>query len=324
MRKLKTGTSRRSSLTPGLGIRTSDPHEADPVTDVLYCVELNLPKERVDAEDAIEGALWEYADLGVERQDDTTFSQLVEDLRPREPGSIRWRLYLHAPMTDTDLSALRREAAGAEVLTWTLDDLSFLTSWKEHFRPARVSERVWVHPPWEIPALGGCVGVEIEPGMAFGTGTHATTRLCIAALDRLVGDDSPTVLDVGCGSGVLTIAAGKLGARVLSSVDNDPDAVRIANENLVRNGEPAVASTTDVADLTESAELVVANILPHVLIDMSGELTRLTAAGGTLVLSGIVVEQLAKVEEHFLGRGFSRVRLDSEGDWQCITLRRAP
>jgi ribosomal protein L11 methyltransferase len=158
--------------------------------------------------------------------------------------------------------------------------------------------------------------------MAFGTGTHATTRLCIAELDRLVADRSPTVLDIGCGSGVLTIAAGKLGARLLGAIDNDPDAVRIANENLGRNGVAPVAATIDVAALREPAEIVVANILPHILIDMSTELTRLTAPGGALILSGIVSEQLDNVEAHFANHGLHRVSATSEGDWQCVTLRR--
>ena len=292
------------------------------MTDVLHCVELNLPKDRIAYEDAVEGALWEYAEFGIQRQDDSTFSELVEEPRPREPGSIRWRLYLHRPLEKDELASLRAEATGAEVLCWTLDDLSFLTSWKEHFRPAQVSPRVWVHPPWDIPNLAGAIGVEIEPGMAFGTGTHPTTRLCIAALDRLVGDGSPTVLDIGCGSGVLTIAAGRLGAQVLGAVDNDPDAVRIANENLRRNGQPAIATTTDVSDIPQVAELVVANILPHILISMSGELDRMTARGGTLILSGIVQEQLSNVEDHFAQHGFARAGLDTEGDWQCVTLRR--
>lgn len=292
------------------------------MADILHCVELNLPADRLEFEDAVEGALWEFAELGIERQDDSTFSELVDEPRPRAPGSVRWRLYSPEPWDPGMLEALQQSAPAASVETWTLNDLSFLTSWREHFRPTRVSSRVWVHPPWERPELGDAVGVEIEPGMAFGTGTHPTTRLCIAAIDRLCCDRVPSLIDVGCGSAVLTIAALKLGANVLAAVDNDSDAVRIANENLERNGHPALATTTDLSALATAADVVVANILPHILIEISADLCRLTAENGTLVLSGIVAEQVDRVVEAFGKHGLAATRTDANGDWRCITFVR--
>lgn len=292
------------------------------MTEILYCVELNLPADKLVFEDAVEGALWDFAELGIERQDDSTFSELVDEPRPRAPGSIRWRLYSPEPFAPDMLDSLRLAAPAASVEVWTLDDLSFLTSWREHFRPSQVSPRVWVHPPWDRPAVGNAVCVEIEPGMAFGTGTHPTTRLCIAAIDALCGTGTPTLIDVGCGSGVLAIAALKLGARVLAAVDNDVDAVRIANENLALNSLPELATTTGVSALDETAEIVVANILPHILIDMKSDLARLTAPSGTLVLSGIVVEQMSRVVEAFSSEGLHVDETSAEGDWRCITFVR--
>ncbi len=294
------------------------------VKDALYCVEINLPAARLNAEDLVEAVLWDYAAGGLQRQDESTFSELVEEPRPRDEGSIRWRLYLEEPLPDPELAELRGSLDGiADVITWTLDDLSFLTAWKEHFKPSQVSPRVWVYPPWDKPDTGDAIGVEIEPGMAFGTGTHSTTRLCLAALDRLVGEREPTLIDVGCGSAVLTIAAAKLGANVRAAVDNDPDAVRIANENLALNGLAQVASTTDVSDLQGNAELVVANILPHILIAMADDLKRLTDAGGVLLLSGIVSEQRERVEEQFGALGLECVRRDNEGDWWSLEFHHA-
>lgn len=292
------------------------------VKDALYCVEINLAADRLDAEDLVEGVLWDYADGGLQRQDASTFSELVEEPRPRDEGAIRWRLYLEEPLPGAELAELRASLDGtAEVLTWTLTDLSFLTAWKEHFKPTQVSPRVWVHPPWDRPDTGDAVAVEIEPGMAFGTGTHSTTRLCLAALDRLIGDNSPSLIDVGCGSAVLTIAAAKLGAQVKCAVDNDPDAVRIANENLVLNGLPEVGSTTDIGRVVDSAEIVVANILPHILIAMADDLIRITTPGGVLLLSGIVTEQRDRVEEHFGSLGMTCERRTQEGDWWSLEFR---
>ncbi|MFT6399948.1 MAG: ribosomal protein L11 methyltransferase [Bradymonadia bacterium] len=290
--------------------------------DALYCVEINLPSDRVDAEDLVEGILWDYAAGGLQRQDPSTFSELVEEPRPRAEGSIRWRLYLEEPLADEDLRSLKASLDGtADVFTWTLTDLSFLTAWKEHFKPSKVSPRVWVYPPWDRPDTGDAIGVEIEPGMAFGTGTHSTTRLCLAALDRLIGETAPSLIDIGCGSAVLSIAAAKLGANVLCAVDNDPDAVRIANENLVLNHLTQVASTTDVADIQASADLVVANILPHILIVMGEALVRITAPAGVLLLSGIVTEQRERLEAHFDSLGMKCERSDNEGDWWSLEFR---
>jgi len=294
----------------------------NPLTSSLLCIEVTLVDDTPGADELVEASLWELGPDGVERQDDTTFSQLVEDPRPRAPGTVRWRIYVE----DGDEAEAEAYAAAvdghATVAHWRLHDLSFLTAWREFFKPARVSPRIWIHPPWEDAPGNDGVRVEIEPGMAFGTGTHETTRLCLAALDDYVRPGM-SVLDVGCGSGVLAIAAAKLGASRVVAIDNDPDAVTIAVENATRNRVDVHTSAADVADPgLGSFDVVVANILPHVLIDLSDALLGRLATRGALVLSGIIREKADDVATHFASAGLRVAAIDTQGDWVCVRCER--
>ena len=290
------------------------------MSESLFCIEVTLANPHAALESAIEEALWQLGAEGVERHDGTTFSNLVEDPRPYARGTVRWRVYMEPPDDEDETVEAYREILGevASVEGWSLDDLSFMTAWKAFF----ASDRVVVYPPWDVPALDpGVVGVEIEPGMAFGTGTHETTRLCIRALDRLVTPGA-TVLDVGCGSGVLAIAAAKLGAGAVDAIDNDPDAVRIANENFAINGVAVTASTEPLESLSGARDIVVANILPHVLIALRAPLLRLTAGSGSLVLSGIIDEHRQSVVDAFDTDGDEVVRQERDGEWWALEVRR--
>ena len=294
----------------------------NPLASSLLCIEVTLLDDTPGADELVEAALWDLGPDGVERQDDTTFSQLVEDPRPRTPGTVRWRIYLEDG--DEREAAAYDDAVGgmAAVAHWRLHDLSFLTAWREFFKPSRVSPRIWIHPPWEAAPGTDGVRVEIEPGMAFGTGTHETTRLCLAALDECVRPEC-SVLDVGCGSGVLAIAAAKLGAERVVAIDNDPDAVAVATENAARNGVAVDTSDVDVADPElGSFDIVVANILPHVLIDLSDALLARLGRSGTLVLSGIIREKADDVARHFAGVGLRVAAIDTQGDWSCVRCER--
>lgn len=296
------------------------------MTDSLYCIEVTLEREHPPLEEAVEAALWQLGAAGVERQDPTTFSNLVEDPRPYAPGTVRWRVYMEPPEDEAACVAAFDDVLGevATVDGWRLDDLSFLTAWKEFFAPAQVSDRVIVHPPWDRPPVpDGVVAVEIEPGMAFGTGTHETTRLCLRALDRLLGEEPRTVFDVGCGSGVLAIAAEKLGATEVAAMDNDPDAVRIANENFVINDVVVRADTVPLTPVRGRFDVVVANILPHVLIALRDELLAHMKPDGVLLLSGIVDAQVTPVVAAFTDGGAVEVGRTNDGSWWAVEMRLA-
>lgn len=201
-------------------------------------------------------------------------------------------------------------------------------NWKVHFKPVRIGQRLVIKPTWEeyLKQEGDLV-IQIDPGMAFGTGAHPTTKMCLEALERICFDahggklPSP-VLDVGTGSGVLSIAAALLGAEEIVAVDIDPEAVRVTIENLELNGvaDLVAASTTSLEQLPGGFRVVVANILAEELVRLADELTARVAPGGWLILSGILTEK-----EAFVCAAFSSLELvenPKELEWSCLSFRK--
>jgi ribosomal protein L11 methyltransferase len=180
-------------------------------------------------------------------------------------------------------------------------------SWKRFFHVERVSDRVVVRPTWEPYAArpGECV-IDLDPGMSFGTGQHGTTRACLQFLDRLsAASPRRSVLDMGCGSGILAIAAVKLGFAPVQAFDNDPDAVAIARDNAALNGVSIGFETCDLVANQARADVVVANILAPVLIQAAAPIAAAVRPGGALVISGILDSQYADVLTAFARQGFA-------------------
>ncbi len=203
-------------------------------------------------------------------------------------------------------------------------------SWKRFFHVDKVSNRVWICPSWETctPAPGDVV-VEIDPGMSFGTGQHATTRGCITFLDDLARDaHALSVLDAGCGSGILAIAAAKLGYGRIVAFDNDASSVAIARENAAHNGvaERIAYYTVDVNAMPswDPADVVVANILAPVLIENASRLiaTLNPVPTARLILSGILLDQANEVLDAFTEAGLSLVDRIDMAEWTTLRLRR--
>ncbi|HEU0265099.1 MAG TPA: 50S ribosomal protein L11 methyltransferase, partial [Geobacterales bacterium] len=171
-------------------------------------------------------------------------------------------------------------------------------SWKIHFKTTRIGRHLIIKPSWEeFTASANDIVLELDPGMAFGTGSHATTRLCLEALEEIYGTlavDSPReLLDVGCGSGILAIAGACLGASHVVAIDIDPDSVSATAANALANGvgEKVVASATPLEEVRGEFAVVVANILAEELVRLSLPLVERLARGGYLVLSGILLEK---------------------------------
>lgn len=194
--------------------------------------------------------------------------------------------------------------------------------YKEFFKVTRLGRRLVIRPSWEPFEPGADdVVVTVDPGRAFGTGTHESTQLLLRALDSLVEGDEE-VLDVGCGTGILAIAALKLGARQAVCVDIDPAAAEVTLENAELNEVAASvqASTTDVADLSGQFPVVLANIQANVLSSMADVLVQRTAPGGYLLLSGILTEQGGEVRKSFAG--MQSVSSPQEGEWVALILQK--
>jgi len=176
-----------------------------------------------------------------------------------------------------------------------LEEREWTRAWMDDYRPMRFGERLWIVPSWSAPPEPDAVNLLLDPGLAFGTGTHPTTRLCLEWLDAHP-PRAAQVLDYGCGSGILAIAAALLGAAHVWAIDNDPQALIATRDNAARNGVDAQihAALPERMPALE-CDLLIANILAGPLIDLAPQLAPRVRAGGDLVLSGILPEQAAEV-----------------------------
>lgn len=204
----------------------------------------------------------------------------------------------------------------------TLDDRDWVRAWMDGFRPMRFGERVWICPSHQPPPDPGAVNILLDPGLAFGTGTHPTTALCLEWLDRHPPAGLEAI-DYGCGSGVLAIAALKLGARQVWGVDNDPQALIATRDNAGRNGVGDDIETCLPDDLPSpvQADLMLANILANPLVELAPILAGQVRPGGVIVLSGILAEQADMIRAAYAG-AFESLVVDAQDGWVRISGRR--
>jgi ribosomal protein L11 methyltransferase len=240
-------------------------------------------------------------------------------------GSTHWRVYFDTDQARAEGAATLRAALGRwlDQATVDVEDEGWAVKVQRDLGPISAGRFV-IAPPWDVPATGaGEVIIVIEPSVGFGTGHHQSTRLCLRAIER-VPLSGRRVADVGTGSGVLAIAAAKLGARVVVALDNDGDAVGAARANISRNDvAPIVAAeVTDVAACSgEPFDLVIANLTVHLLRRYARSLASLVAPGGTLVTSGFTADQVPLVLDAF--PAFTQLARDDEDDWVALTMRKA-
>ncbi|HJR81805.1 MAG TPA: 50S ribosomal protein L11 methyltransferase [Anaerolineales bacterium] len=221
-------------------------------------------------------------------------------------------------------------------------DENWMEAWKQHYQPILIGQRLVILPAWMNSPDPNRVAIKIDPGMAFGTGTHPTTQLCLELLERYIDDrpqtkdqhssivDGPSfVIDVGCGSGILSIAAIKLGAKAALGVDIDSDSIKNARENakINRVGDALILAVGSVQDVLEGrfpfrkAPLVIANILAPVIIRLlDAGLADLVEENGTIILSGILQEQAQSVIEAGQSKGLRLNEQRQLGDWVALTM----
>lgn len=207
-----------------------------------------------------------------------------------------------------------------------VDDAAWADAWRAYATPVRAGDRIVVVPAW-LPAPAPAdlpsdpVVVRLDPGRAFGSGTHPSTRLVLAALERLIGGGE-RVLDVGSGSGVLAVAAGLLGASAVVAVDVDPEAVRVTGDNARRNGVAGIveARAGDIgAAGAEAFDVIAVNIGAAAIVEAAGDLVPLLRPGGHLVLAGFVADAAPRVRDAF--GDLELVDEPSDGEWAALTLR---
>jgi len=197
------------------------------------------------------------------------------------------------------VSALEQQFGTLKWSTNPLEDRDWVRAWMDDFEPIRFGKRLWIVPSWHDAPDNSGVNLQLDPGLAFGTGTHPTTALCLEWLDA----HAPTGLDVidyGCGSGILGVAALKLGASQCIGVDTDPQALEASMSNAEKNGvaEQLALYLPEQGDVA-AADLVLANILANPLISLAEKLAKLTKPGGHIVLSGILADQAQQVSQAY-------------------------
>jgi ribosomal protein L11 methyltransferase len=279
--------------------------KAKGVRDWHY-IEVRLPADR--AED-LAALLLDAGSGGVEE-------------RELDDGRVLLRAYFEAL---PDLAELRYYTGDLSIEAGTLPDEDWLRLWKQGFEPVLIGTRLLVSPSWLAPVLDESSDrrvVLIDPGMAFGTGTHATTRLCLDWLDANWRGGS--LIDVGTGTGILAIAAALLAEGLVAACDVDPVAVQVARENAVANSvaERITFIEGGPAAVEGDYDVVVANLTADVICQLRTELARLLAPSGRLVVSGILLEQAADVAAALAAHGLASAWSAADGEWCAMEFAR--
>lgn len=227
-----------------------------------------------------------------------------------------------------ELSTLRPDIYIPQPTIKSVSSEDWSTSWKIHFKPLRVGKRLLIVPTWEeVVSLPEDLVLRMDPGMAFGTGGHETTRLCLELLEKSmnsIGSTPPSLLDLGTGSGILAVAASLLGAGRILALDIDPDALEVARGNLVMNGlaGKVACDIIPLESLAECFDIILANILAEELIRLAPSLAARLNPGGTLILSGILAEKAELVRQGFASQPLKFVETSFAGEWAAMLYRR--
>ncbi len=300
-------------------------------------VTVNTPGAEIDAR------CQEMADMGasgfvIENEED--FKDFLEqnrqywdyvddELENQFAGVSRIKCYL----TDDEdgLAVLRRiNAAYDDVTTSYVEDSDWENNWREYYKPIDVGEKLVVVPEWEEAPQDGRLPLRLDPGLIFGTGSHATTRMCLAALEEF-SKPGVRVLDLGCGSGILGIGALILGCDSCLGVDIDPKAPDVVMSNAALNGIGADKMTAWAGDIIADAslrarigggyQLVLANIVADVIIPLSAVVRQFMAPGAVFICSGIIEHRWPETEAALISNGFEILDHKSEEEWHCFVCR---
>ncbi len=224
------------------------------------------------------------------------------------------------------LHSITPEMSHTQIETASIPDQDWSENWKRFFKPVQVTSRLVVKPPWSrIQLKKNQIPINIHPGMAFGTGTHATTRLCMKALEMGLRRKGLSVLDVGTGSGILSIAAARLKAGEVWGLDIDGAAIENARENVKQNSVSDIVKIRKgrIGDIHKKFDVVMANIDFKNLKRMRWSLIRHLKSQGFLILSGILEGEIERLRQHYLETGyFQRPRITHEEEWACLTLKK--
>ena len=302
-----------------------DPQAVEAVTDILYGLGAQgvAIDEPVDVERLREDELyWDYIDEKL-LENDTEETKIMAYFSEEETNLPEKIAVIKEKIRNLTEFGLSIGSGTVELSNVNQEDWE--SAWKQYFKPVHVTDRIVVKPEWEeySPQEGEIV-IEIDPGMAFGTGTHETTSMCINQIEKNL-KEGDRVIDIGSGSGILSMAAVLLGAEKATGVDLDPVAVRVALENVELNNlqdkiDILHGNLTDV--IREKADIVVANIMADIILILLEDVREFIKDDGLFISSGIIQEKRAAVEARLLEKNFSIVEVETKGEWCAITAQK--
>lgn len=293
---------------------------------------------RVDGEsaEAVAEVLQRYGHQGVSLEQDNIPPDTWDEDEVPAPENLILRAYFPDNDSFEDTKTQLEVALGHMRLMYPmpapvyrkLQEDDWAEAWKSHYHPLRIGNRLLIRPLWiDVETQPGDIEIALDPGMAFGTGTHPTTQLCLEALEDLILP-AQDVLDLGCGSGILSIAAAKLGANKVLALDIDPIAVATTRENAAENGVTTnvyaeQGSHDSVLSAARRFDLMLVNILARIILSMCDDnLGQLLRPAGIAVFSGIINTQADEVEAGLQRAGLQPYRRRQMGDWMLIEARR--
>jgi len=271
--------------------------------------------------EALSAFLFEIGCEGVvsESFNDPTMRAYLQFHQDMEETRNRLDLFLH------DIKEIFPEAGDYTLKLDRLEQQDWDTGWRKFFKPDQVSDNLLILPVWEpAPATSTCHIIKIDPGPAFGTGHHPTTRMCLMAIEEATLPDQWTMLDVGTGSGILAIYGSMLGAREVVAIDNDPEAVRWAQRNIEINELPVPIdlSTTPIEEVKKTYDMVMGNLILGTILELFDNLARVVSPDGLLILSGILREQVSDVEKKVIEYGLKTEKVNYMEEWACMIVRK--
>ena len=289
-----------------------------------------------EAAEAIAELLQKYGHQGVSIEQEGIMPDSWDEGEVPPPERLTVRAYIPDDERADDAKAQLETALGHMSLMYPMptpqyhmvSETDWAEAWKAHYHPVRIGKHMLIRPRWiDLEPASDDVVITLDPGMAFGTGTHPTTQLCLEALEDLA-KPGINMLDLGCGSGILAIGAAKLGVKHILAVDIDPIAVDVTEENAEFNkvGEQITAQTGSLDSVLHSArrfDLIVVNILARIIIQMCADgLGQTVRPGGKAIFSGIILDQADDVETALRQTGLEPYHRRIQGDWVVIEAHR--
>ncbi|HHV97936.1 MAG TPA: 50S ribosomal protein L11 methyltransferase [Clostridiaceae bacterium] len=295
--------------------------------------------------DEYAGKIGKYFDEYYEYYDECIDEKLLQEISNMEKDTVILKSYFPASENLSELMQLIQEklkeiseyldVGDIKVEYSEVNDEDWANSWKKYYKPFNITEKIVIKPTWEdYDNKEGKIVIEMDPGMAFGTGTHETTRMCANLLEKYT-HEGDKIIDVGSGSGILTLIAAKLGATKILALDVDKEAVKVTLDNCKHNGviDKVIALHgtlkkdieesygNDKADLKCKADLIVANIIAGVIIDLADDILHHLKPGGLFITSGIIKSKKEMVIERYLKKKFECIEVKEDGEWVAIVFK---